>query len=156
MSVEVDDLIKMDALDQQLLALLRADARASVATLAGKLKVSRGTVTNRIARLEDSGVITGYTVRLRPDTMPDQITAWMSITVEGNRTREVVAMLLGEPGITGLFDTNGRWDLVVELGTATLTDFDAVLRRIRLIPGITGSETSLLLATPRTTRARLA
>ncbi|TIV90018.1 MAG: Lrp/AsnC family transcriptional regulator, partial [Mesorhizobium sp.] len=51
--------------------------------------------------------------------------------------------------------TNGRWDLVVELGTASLTDFDAVLRRIRLIPGITGSETSLLLATPRTTRARL-
>ncbi|MFX8024351.1 AsnC family transcriptional regulator, partial [Acinetobacter baumannii] len=71
----------MDALDQQLLALLRADARASVATLAAKLKVSRGTVTNRIARLEDSGVITGYTVRLRPDSVPDEITAWMSITV---------------------------------------------------------------------------
>ena len=92
----------MDALDQQLLALLRTNARAPVATLAAKLKVSRGTVTNRIARLEDSGVITGYTVRLRPDSVPDEITAWMSITVEGNRTREVVSMLLGEPGITGL------------------------------------------------------
>ncbi|MBW8893430.1 MAG: Lrp/AsnC family transcriptional regulator, partial [Burkholderiales bacterium] len=87
----------MDTLDQQLLALLRTDARASVATLAAKLKVSRGTVTNRIARLEDGGVITGYTVRLRPDSVPDQITAWMSITVEGNRTREVVSILLGEP-----------------------------------------------------------
>jgi hypothetical protein len=51
--------------------------------------------------------------------------------------------------------TNGRWDLVVEFGTGSLTQFDAMLRRIRLVPGITGSETSLLLATPRTTEARL-
>ena len=105
----------MDTLDQQLLALLRQDARASVATLSIKLKVSRGTVSNRITKLEDTGVINGYTVRLRPDTVPDQITAWMSITVEGNRTREVISMLLGEPGVTGLFDTNGRWDLLAEL-----------------------------------------
>ena len=54
----------MDALDQQLLALLRTNARAPVATLAAKLKVSRGTVTNRIARLEDSGVITGQTIHV--------------------------------------------------------------------------------------------
>jgi len=135
----------MDALDQQLLALLRADARASVATLAAKLKVSRGTVTNRIAKLEDGGVITGYTVRLRPDAVPDQITAWMSITVEGNRTREVVAMLLGEPGITGLFDTNGRWDLLAEIRSANLQELADVLERVRLIKGIAGTETSIHL-----------
>ena len=135
----------MDALDQQLLALLRGDARASVATLATKLKVARGTVSNRIARLEDQGVITGYTVRLRPDQMPDEIVAWMSITVEGNRTREVVAMLLGEPGITGLFDTNGRWDLLAEVRAVSLNELAAVLERVRLIKGIGTTETSIHL-----------
>lgn len=135
----------MDPLDQQLLALLRADARASVSTLAARLKVSRGTVTNRIARLEDSGVITGYTVRLRPDTVTDEITAWMSITVDGNRTREVVAMLLGEPGITGLFDTNGRWDLLAEIRSPSLQELAAVLERVRLIKGIASTETSIHL-----------
>lgn len=145
MAARTDDLFKMDALDQQLIALLRTDARASVATLAAKLKVSRGTVTNRIAKLEDGGVITGYTVRLRPDTVPDQIRAWMSITVEGNRTREVVAMLLGEPGITGLFDTNGRWDLLAEISSASLQELADVLERVRLIKGIAGTETSIHL-----------
>jgi len=145
MALEIANLFKMDALDQQLLALLRTDARASVATLAAKLKVSRGTVTNRIAKLEDSGVITGYTVRLRPDSVPDQITAWMSITVEGNRTREVVSILLGEPGITGLFDTNGRWDLLAEIRSSSLQELADVLERVRLIKGIAGTETSIHL-----------
>jgi len=145
MKALTDTLHKMDALDQQLLALLRADARASVATLAAKLKVSRGTVTNRIARLEDGGVINGYTVRLRPDAVPDEITAWMSITVDGNRTREVVSILLGEPGITGLFDTNGRWDLLAEVRSANLQELAEVLERVRLIKGIAGTETSIHL-----------
>jgi DNA-binding Lrp family transcriptional regulator len=145
MAMKIANLFKMDTLDQQLLALLRTDARASVATLAAKLKVSRGTVTNRIARLEDGGVITGYTVRLRPDAAPDQIRAWMSITVDGNRTREVVAMLLGEPGITGLFDTNGRWDLLAEISSSSLQELAEVLERVRLIKGIAGTETSIHL-----------
>ena len=135
----------MDALDQKLLALLRVDARASVALLATKLGVSRGTVTNRIARLEDSGVINGYTVRLRPDVVPDEIVAWMSIAVEGNRTREVIAMLLGEPGVASLFDTNGRWDLLAELRSPHLGELANVLERVRLIKGIGNTETSIHL-----------
>lgn len=135
----------MDTLDQQLLALLRLNARTSVATLATKLKVSRGTVSNRIAKLEDTGAINGYTVRLRPDAVPDEITAWMSVTVEGNRTREVISVLLGEPGVTGLFDTNGRWDLLAELRSSNLGELAQVLERVRLIKGISATETSIHL-----------
>jgi len=135
----------LDDLDQRLRALLRQDARLPAAALAQKLGVSRGTVANRLRRLEDDQVITGYTVRLRPDSVPDQITAWMSITVEGNRTREVVSMLLGEPGITGLFDTNGRWDLLAEIRSSSLQELADVLERVRLIKGIAGTETSIHL-----------
>ena len=137
----------MDSLDLQLLALLRTDARASVATLAGKLGVSRGTVTNRIARLEDGGVIVGYTVRLRPDAQPDQISAWMSIAIEGNQTRAVIATLLGEPGVASLHDTNGRWDLLAALRAGTLGELAEGLDRVRLIKGIGATETSIHLQT---------
>ena len=139
----------MDALDQQLIALLRKDARTNVAALAKKLDVSRGTVTNRIARLEASGVIVGYTVRLRPDAEPSEITAWMSVAVEGNQTRAVIASLLGEPGVAELHDTNGRWDLLAGLRATSLTELSQVLERIRLIRGISSTETSLHLATYR-------
>lgn len=140
----------MDDLDQRLIALLRKDARTTVATLAVKLQVSRGTITNRITRLEDDGVIVGYTVRLRPDAQPNDIRAWMSIAVEGNTTRAVIASLLGEPGVATLHDTNGRWDLLAELRAANLSELSKVLERIRLVKGIRNTETSIHLETYRT------
>ena len=139
----------MDETDHSLMSLLRQDARLSVAALAQKLKVSRGTVTNRIRRLEDEGVIVGYTVRLRPDVQHNEIKAWMSIAVEGNQTRAVIASLLGEPGVATLHDTNGRWDLLAELRAETLQELAKVLERIRLLKGISNTETSIHLETFR-------
>ncbi|MFT0534120.1 Lrp/AsnC family transcriptional regulator [Castellaniella hirudinis] len=139
----------MDSTDQQLIRLLRADARSSIATLAKRLGVARGTVTQRIRRLEDAGLIVGYTVRLRPDVQPQNIGAWMGIAVEGNDARTVIASLLGEPGVAALHDTNGRWDLLAELRAADLQELAKVLERIRLIRGISQSETSIHLQTYR-------
>ena len=139
----------MDEIDQKLMSLLRQDARLTVAALAAKLRVSRGTVTNRIRRLEDDGVIVGYTVRLRPDVQHNAIKAWMSIAVDGNQTRSVIASLLGEPGVATLHDTNGRWDLLAELRAETLQELAKVLERIRLLKGISNTETSIHLETFR-------
>lgn len=139
----------MDEIDHQLLSLLRQDARVSIATLATRLGVSRGTVTNRIRRLEDDNVIVGYTVRLRPDVQQSEIKAWMSIAVEGNQTRSVIASLLGEPGVATLHDTNGRWDLLAELRAENLQALAKVLERIRLLKGISNTETSIHLETYR-------
>ncbi|WP_310566250.1 Lrp/AsnC family transcriptional regulator [Hydrogenophaga sp.] len=139
----------MDDLDQQLIALLRQDARLSVADLAHKLQVSRGTVTNRLRKLEDTQVIVGYTVRLKPEAQPERIRAWMGVLVEGNRTREVIANLLGEPSVAALHDTNGRWDLLAELEVGSMAELSQALERVRLLSGIRGTETSILLTTYR-------
>ena len=139
----------MDDLDQQLIALLRQNARLSVADLAHKLQVSRGTVTNRLRKLEDAQVIVGYTVRLRPEAQPERIRAWMSVQVEGNRTREVIASLLGEPSVASLHDTNGRWDLLAQLEVGSLKELSDALERVRLISGIRATETSIHLASYR-------
>ena len=137
----------MDDTDRQLISLLRKDARMNVAALATRLGVSRGTVTNRLRKLEDAHVIVGYSVRLRPDAEPNQIRAWMHVLVEGNQTRAVIAGLLGEPGVQALHDTNGRWDLLAELRADSMIDLSALLERVRLIKGIGATETSIHLQT---------
>lgn len=136
----------MDDTDRRLIALLRADARASLATLAKQLQVSRGTVQNRLRRMETDGTIVGYTVRLKPDVEEHRVRAFMTIAVEGNRTAAVLKTLRGDPAVVVLYSTNGRWDIVAELRVETLEEFDRVLARVRLLDGVAASETSLLLS----------
>ena len=137
----------MDTTDRRLLSLLRDNARSSVAAMAKALGVSRGTVQNRLARLEADGVIVGYTVRLTLDDEDQRIRALMTVAVEGNRTDEVLKALRGDPAVCALHTTNGRWDIVAELRTESLEAVDRVLGRIRKIDGISNTETSLLLST---------
>lgn len=139
----------MDQTDTALIALLRQNARLTVAVLANKLKVSRGTVTNRLRKLEDDQVIVGYTVKLKPDAEPERIRAWMGVLVDGNRTLAVVQSLLGEPRVVSLHDTNGRWDLWAELEVSSMVELSQLLERVRLISGIRNTETSILLSSFR-------
>ena len=139
----------MDDLDQQLIALLRQNARLNIADLAHKLGVSRGTVNNRLRKLEDQQVILGYTVRLRPEHEPDTIRAWMGAQVEGNTTRQVIASLLGEPGVVSWHATHGRWDLLAEIEASSMRGLSDVLERIRLISGIRSTETNIHLTSYR-------
>lgn len=137
----------IDDTDRELIALLRDDGRATVAALAAKLKVARGTVQNRMARLQREGVIVDYTVRLKPQIEAHRIRALMSVAVEGNRGKDVLKALRGHPNVSAIYSTNGRWDIVAELQAETLEAFDQVLGAIRLISGITSTETSILLST---------
>lgn len=145
----------MDKLDEKLVTLLRHNGRRSISDLAIETNSSRATVRSRIERMEQIGAIIGYTVILQADAVEAAIRGIMMIEIEGHVTDRVIRTLGGFAEISEIHSTNGRWDLIVELSAATLSDFDAVLRRIRLVPGITGSETSLLLSTARSTKARL-
>lgn len=138
----------LDELDKQLIFALRRDGRASVAALAKNLGVARGTVQNRIARLEAAGIIIGYSVRLKPQAEEEsRVRGLMMIEVEGNRAGAVQRALLGDPAITQLHTTNGRWDFVAEVRADSLEEFDRVLARVRLLEGIANTETNLLLST---------
>ncbi len=137
----------MDDLDRQLIGLLRGNARLPAATIARTLRVARGTVQNRIARLEQAGVIIGYTVRLASSGEARRITALTMIAVEGNNAEKVLRSLRGDASVSALHTTNGRWDVIAELRADTLEEFDRVLSRIRRIEGVANSETNLLLST---------
>lgn len=136
----------MSDLDRKIIALLRDNARLAISEIAERTGVSRVTVQKRITLLEASGEIAGYTIKLKPQS-DNRIRAWMSIAVEGNKAPGIIQSLRGESAIATLHTTNGRWDILVEIHTDTLEQFDNLLGRIRRIPGVANSETSLLLST---------
>lgn len=141
----------MDKTDERLVSALRHDARASLSDLALQLKMSRTTVRARIEKLRQRGDILGFTVVLKEDTLRDPVRGLMMIGIEGRGTERVVRQLHGLSEVRAVHSTNGRWDVIVELGTDTLEALDGALARIRRLDGVTTSETSLLLATRKST-----
>lgn len=137
----------MDDIDRQLIAALRRDARASVSELSALLGMSRTTVRARIDRLKARGEILGFTVVLKDDSLRDPVRALMMIGIEGRGTDRILRQLGGFLEVRALHATNGRWDVIAELGAGSLEALDGVLTRIRRLEGVATSETSLLLST---------
>ncbi len=140
----------MDGIDQRLISALRHDARASLSDLALELGVSRTTVRARIERLRNSGVILGFSVVLKGDAVRDPVRGLMMLGIEGRGTERIIRQLNGLSQVRACHTTNGRWDVIVEIGTTTLEELDAVLAQIRRFDGVAHSETSLLLSTRKT------
>jgi len=136
-----------DSLDRELISLLRHDGRAPLSKLATILNVSRGTVQNRLDRLLNSGAILGFNVRVREDYGLDTVRALMMIEVVGRSTTQIIRQLRGIAELVALHTTNGSWDLIAEIQTGSLAEFDRVLRDVRMIEGVLNSETSLILST---------
>ena len=136
----------MDQLDRKMLALLKQDARLPLASLAAALDISRATVRSRLERMQRDGVIARFTVELGAAARNSPIRAIVQIEVHGTFTDSVIRKLMQLRDIVEVHSTNGRWDLVARLECDDLPGFDETLRNVRLIEGITKTESHLLLA----------
>ncbi len=136
----------MKELDNQIIALLKRNARILVTQIARELGVSRVTIDAHIKKMETSGVISGYTVKLGTEEFRHKVSGWILISVQANKEEHAIEQMIGMPEITRLHTTNGKWDLAAEIQVATLEHFDAVISKLRQIDGITETDTSLLLS----------
>ena len=132
----------MDNTDQNFISALRENARTSLSGSAHRLGVSRTTVRSRIECLQQRGDVLGFTVFLKDDP----VRGVMLIGIEGRCTDRIVRQLTGLPELRAVYSTNDRWDVIAEIGTKSLADFDPTLAKMRRIERITSSKTSLLLA----------
>ena len=136
----------MKDLDNQIIALLKRNARMLVTQMARELGVSRVTIDAHIKKMETSGIISGYTVKLGTEEFRHKVSGWILISVQANKEEYAIEKMIGTPEITRLHTTNGKWDLAAEIQVPTLEHFDAVISKLRQIDGITETDTSLLLS----------
>jgi DNA-binding Lrp family transcriptional regulator len=135
-----------DQMDRDLLALLQANARESTAELARKLGVARTTVIARLERLERTGVIVGYTVRLGLDEAERGVQAWVGITTEPKSARDVTRRLAALPELRQLCSVSGEFDYLALLRTDSTARLDVLLDEIGEIDGVKKTTTSVVLA----------
>jgi DNA-binding Lrp family transcriptional regulator len=138
--------VKITDADQQLLSVLRENARASTADIARRLKLSRTTVHSRIERLEREGVIRGYTVRVHDEAERGYIRAHIMITVLPKRAPSVAAALHAMPEVRALHSVSGPFDLVA-LGVAeSVAAMDELTDRIGAIDGVERTTSAIVLS----------
>ncbi len=137
----------MDDLDRALLAQLASNARMPLANLARRLRVARSTVQARLDRLETSGAIAGYTVKLGEEARAGRIRATVLVTIEPRAQAGLVSRLKAVPEIERISTTSGRFDLLLELAAPSPAQLDAVLDTIGETTGVRGSESLIHLST---------
>ncbi|WP_127105558.1 Lrp/AsnC family transcriptional regulator [Pararhodobacter zhoushanensis] len=137
----------MDDLDRALIALLTADARQPLATLARKLKVARTTVQSRLERLEATGAIVGYTLKLGQSAERPRIRASILVSIEPRNQASILTRLRSIPEVERAFTTSGRFDLLLQVAAATTEQLDSVLDGIGALPGVRSSESLIHLTT---------
>ena len=141
------DEMKLTASEQALLSLLREDARASTAQIARRLGLSRTTVQSRIEKLEQRGVISGYTVRVHDEVEQALIRAHIMITVLPRHAPAVVKALQALPQVRSLHSVSGPHDLVAIGAAPTVGEIDVLTDRIGGIDGVERTTSSIILST---------
>jgi DNA-binding Lrp family transcriptional regulator len=138
-------MFNIDETDRKILNHLKVDGRASITTLAGELGLARGTVQSHLTQLIENRAIKRFTIELNSIETDELVRAVMMIEVRGNTANSVQKALQRMPEINSLHRTCGVWDIVIQLETTSLYNFDGVLARIRELPGVANSETCPLL-----------
>ncbi|WP_227458872.1 Lrp/AsnC family transcriptional regulator [Cupriavidus pauculus] len=136
----------LDQTDRHLLALLEANARESAANLSRALGIARTTVVARIARLERTGVIAGYGVRLGSRMEDNAILAFCGLSVQPKAAPGVVRALQRLPEVEELNSVSGPVDYMAVIRCDTHARLDKLLDEIGMLDGVNHTTTSIVLA----------
>lgn len=138
--------MRLDGKDKQLIALLQLNARTSVADLARHIHLARSTVQERLKRLEQSGVIKGYSVMLNP-AMESQpaIHSCISLSVKAPHLNNVIKLLEKLPEVQCCETVSGQFDLMLDVHTDTPETLDHLVEKIGLFTGVERTDSSIIL-----------
>ncbi len=137
----------MDRLDQNLLEMLLKNAREPITSLSHALGVSRATVTERMRKLEERGIIAGYTLRISDSALRRHIAAHVMVAVETRSDHAVQAELRKLSSIHALYAVSGLYDMIAVLRADTTEALDQDLDSIRNIKGVVKTVSSIILST---------
>ncbi len=134
----------MDRKDNELLSVLRQNARLPISAMAQKLGIGRSTVRQRVSRLEKLGVIRRYTVEVDESKIGESHSAFVLISfMPGTSSqREVANSIAAIPGIEELYLISGSWDMIARIHATTLEEIGSiVIDKLRAIEGVSRTET---------------
>lgn len=139
--------MKISPIDEKLIALLTDDARASTSALARALSLSRSTVQSKIKKLEQAGIIQGYSAQLGDAYKNSLVSAHVLITVHQKKTAQTNRELTAMANVTAIYAVSGDFDLIAIVRTETTEKLSHLLDEIANLEGVERTNSSLILET---------
>ena len=137
----------LDDIDRKVLSLLQRDARMTNAAIAAEVGLTAPSVFERIRKLEQRGVIKGYTVILDPVALGKVLTAFIRVTVEEDKGYDVgIAAISADPDVLECYHVAGEDCLIIKTRVADPAELERLLKRIRSRVTMTRSVTMIALA----------
>jgi DNA-binding Lrp family transcriptional regulator len=137
----------MDAVDQRIIALLVADARASFAEIGSRVALSAPAVKRRVDRLRSSGVIKGFTAVIEPAAVGWTTEAFVELFCTGRTTpAQITVATRRHPEVVGAYTVSGQADALVHLRAADIPHLEQALERLRAEPFITSTRSMIVLS----------
>nr|WP_170615533.1 Lrp/AsnC family transcriptional regulator [uncultured Ruegeria sp.] len=134
----------MDKLDRNIVAALQQNARESTTRIAAKLGVARTTVHERISRMEDRGVIAGYSVVLHSPQDTPRVQVIVLLEVQQKETARIIKRLEAYPEVKLCLSINGEFDLLLSAEAPHIEDLDILVDELAKIPGVMRTNTSVV------------
>jgi len=139
--------LQMDAVDQRIIALLVADARASYAEIGSRVALSAPAVKRRVDRLRSSGVIKGFTAVIDPAAVGWTTEAFVELFCTGRTTpAQITVATRRHPEVIGAYTVSGEADALVHLRAADIAHLEQALERLRAEPFITSTRSMIVLS----------
>lgn len=136
----------MDAIDFQIISLLRANGRASFASVGEQVGLSPHGTADRVRKLERSGVITGYTATVDPVRVGRSVDALVDVRLLPSTDPDQFERLVaGLPAITELVFLTGRFDYQLRVACRDSEDLDQTVRKVRRDGGVAATETRIVM-----------
>jgi Lrp/AsnC family transcriptional regulator for asnA, asnC and gidA len=141
--------MRIDALDAALIRLLTDTPQLPVLECARRLGVARGTVTSRLARLHENGVIEGIVPRIDPRGFGYALTAFCQVEIDQKVGHDDVAEALASaiPEVVDMYTVTGASDMQLRLVAHSAEQLQEVLDRIALVPGVARTASSIAMRT---------
>lgn len=133
--------------DEELLSILRCNARASVSDIARATGVSRTAIQNRLTKLENSGVIKAYSIVLGSEYSNKLISANVSLKVNPNLRQNICIALRKIHNISHIYSISGEFDLLATIQAQTLEKLNEILNMVCSLEGVERTNSSIILDT---------
>jgi len=146
----------LDDLDLRILRLLNADARKSFREIAKAVDASLSTVSNRVRKLEEEGIITGYAPIVNEGRLGYDVLAVVGVKIHKGKLLDVQRRIAKDDRVTHVYDVTGEWDSIVVVRLKNTRELDAFIKRLGSMEYVENTYTQVVLNVVKEERRVLA